>query len=1808
MISIAQALTNNHSVKILHIAGNCFARNSLLSMATALLQNTTLTALNFANNKIDSSGAAVIASIILQTTTVQIMDLSRNHFGDSGIKNIAEALKINTSVKTLDISYNRASSSAAIALSEMIRHNVTICTMDVSDSKIGDDGVSGLAKALKHNTALTSLRNNFTSLLAASDWILIKKSETRNVQLQTTAPKEIQAQIIVAQTTNVCRVERCLISVVPAGILQLSMLTELNLSHNFLTAFPTTITTLQLLQSLDVSYNHIPAIPAEISALQQLQHLKAKNNVLTQIPLELADLPQLMSLNISRNELERLPFTFVKLLRKRGAKLQYGRNKYTIPDVILQDKAALCRYLEEQAQNNTTRWTAVKLVLVGKENVGKTSILRKLQGKRHDGFSTDGIDISSLTLKDVTFSAFDFGGQAIFYETHQFFLTGRALYLVIFNSTDEDYRNSVEHWLQQIANCRGLLRPPVILVGTHGDQLTTHEAEQLERRLEREYKQRRDNRIEACIVLTTQPSSLKAGTSGVDRLLDLLVDVANARDMLRMQVPSSWIALSQAVIERRQKGVKVIEWQDLLPIAASCGVDDEDKTRDAIKFLHEVGNVLYFDDPCSSLGSLVVVDLNYLASVCCTIVTCKPNFVREGVLLAASLPLVWKSFPPASHSIMLSLLEKFNIMYPLNLRSGTPSEYLVPCLLPTAEPTSECLKLWPETATSVVQHTRQLVFDSLPMGLMGRLVTRVLHMPSIARTVYWRNGVVVASGEQGARAHDEVVRLLFTRVAGSTHELLIQARVRDGASPALFPAVAQTVEGCLSCFFSAMKGSIHTLIACIACPVPSCEGDPPQHMFHRDQLVAALMKGVDYVQCNGGTHVVRIAELAPELSLQHHHLLKHEDVTRDKLLGEGGFGRVYRGTWAGNDVAVKELIIDSGSEDFEAFYKEATIMCGLHSSNLIRLYGITLHPLQMVMELAPLGDLRNLLAATRRPVATVADLVALREEDYTSQLGWELRALITLDIARGLKYLHTLKPNPVMHRDIRSPNCFLVSLDVNAPVRVKLADFGLATWVQPDATGTVGAWQWMAPETNKPGALTYTLASDLYSMGMVMYEIASRKQPFDEMWEVPELRKGAGLNVVKVRKRVLEGLRPTMPESTPRTFAALAQLLWATDPRKRPTVTQTVDTLELIVRSMQSEEEQEDATAPDSTYENRTSKVSAVFFRGLSCAEPEQFRRVCSILSEPQEERIWCGCDNGDIIIFSPAMPLLMSVIKSSQARNPVTGMALAGGLVWCGSARSPLLHCIDIQKRIVVAEVPAHAPHCYSLFLAEIRLTGEHCSLWSGSDRECTLSVCDARGGTLLGKVILDKEHPPVCLAQASSATVCVGSRCSVLLVDPEHLSVRTCLQLRVLERENPATRVTAICVPSFSAAGSASPALLLTSTSRSVLAFAAAGPNVVVVETVNAHVLHCLRATPDLTKTVITCICCGTFSPAAVAEDEGDATQHHTASDELVVFMGDSAGNLTSYAYCDTAPRRVRQRPADGTATAEMDVAAPRTTKSADGEAGTEQPTAAPSTAKSDPVTCAAQSTRPSMGTVVPSTALSTSTSTGLRQGCEHEHECEPTNSMNAAPPTALSTSAEPALRTASTSVELISPALTALSTGLVVAPRTALSTNLGVGIVTISSTAKSLGHSQLYRSTYMGGAGHGTSYTGGVPTAKSTGSLPIVSVGLAPFSGPRVRLPGITDADEETGRPVFRLLASSPVAAVSRCMYLPGLGPPVLGAVLLQNFAQRPAPGQQTPCAPTAAGSPRTDGELHQSVWGFTFSGPRLIVGIDTALHFA
>ncbi|KAL5067926.1 hypothetical protein RYX36_018813 [Vicia faba] len=201
------------------------------------------------------------------------------------------------------------------------------------------------------------------------------------------------------------------------------------------------------------------------------------------------------------------------------------------------------------------------------------------------------------------------------------------------------------------------------------------------------------------------------------------------------------------------------------------------------------------------------------------------------------------------------------------------------------------------------------------------------------------------------------------------------------------------------------------------------------------------------------------------------------------LLGEGGFGRVYKGHLesVNQTVAIKQLD-RNGLQGNREFLVEVLMLSLLHHPNLVNLIGYCADGDQrlLVYEYMPLGSLEDHLHD-----------VSLGKK----RLDWSTRMKIAAGAAKGLEYLHDKANPPVIYRDLKCSNILL-----GEAYHPKLSDFGLAK-VGPVGENThvstrvMGTYGYCAPEYAMTGQLT--LKSDVYSFGVVLLEIITGRKAID---------------------------------------------------------------------------------------------------------------------------------------------------------------------------------------------------------------------------------------------------------------------------------------------------------------------------------------------------------------------------------------------------------------------------------------------------------------------------------------------------------------------------------------------------------------------------------------------------------------------------------------------------------------------------------------------------------------------------------------
>ncbi|CAD7696196.1 unnamed protein product [Ostreobium quekettii] len=382
--------------------------------------------------------------------------------------------------------------------------------------------------------------------------------------------------------------------------------------------------------------------------------------------------------------------------------------------------------------------------------------------------------------------------------------------------------------------------------------------------------------------------------------------------------------------------------------------------------------------------------------------------------------------------------------------------------------------------------------------------------------------------------------------------------------------------------------------------------------------VASQVKS-SQVQDYGAEELPQANDEKDECVLQEHQEAAAEllgDLTLGPLMGIGSYARVYRAFWKGMPVAVKVILHEAGGVEAK-IEREAVLSTKLQHPNIVQGYHFTtraasgccrqseiaigsafINPLY-VKGGEPTSRSMTSVVESGSPQTSVvtssvlfSDQAATREapglapqlyretwlvqelcdrgtlmEGLSSGLFRKFREsagavylehviLACLDIARAMEYLHS---NHIVHGDLKSGNVLLQSSasDPRGYV-VKVADFGLSRQMVADkahlTTSFYGTVTHMPPEVLMQGHLS--LATDIYSFGMIMWEIMAGEPPFRNLVQMEVMR-----------KVVLERQRPEFPSWTPSEYRRLTERCWCDDHNKRIPFTNICECLSAMLPS-----------------------------------------------------------------------------------------------------------------------------------------------------------------------------------------------------------------------------------------------------------------------------------------------------------------------------------------------------------------------------------------------------------------------------------------------------------------------------------------------------------------------------------------------------------------------------------------------------------------------------------------------------------------
>ncbi|KAG0269047.1 hypothetical protein DFQ27_004979 [Actinomortierella ambigua] len=240
----------------------------------------------------------------------------------------------------------------------------------------------------------------------------------------------------------------------------------------------------------------------------------------------------------------------------------------------------------------------------------------------------------------------------------------------------------------------------------------------------------------------------------------------------------------------------------------------------------------------------------------------------------------------------------------------------------------------------------------------------------------------------------------------------------------------------------------------------------------------------------------------------------------ESMIGSGAFGTVYRGRYNFRNAAIKKFRLSQCTMSQDDIDNEIRLLQSLQYRHIIQFYGVVRQQdeILLVTDFAERGSLKRAI-------------------DRAQLVTWAEKERIAQEMADGLAYIHH---EGVLHRDLKSANVLLTRL-----MEVKLCDFGLAVVKKLSDVHTTnvrqGTIRWMAPELLSDPPL-YSTKSDVYALGMVMWEMASMcTTPFKAIHGSPE-----------VAMAVQEGRREQLPEDTPAEYRLWVEQFWKQDPSQRP--------------------------------------------------------------------------------------------------------------------------------------------------------------------------------------------------------------------------------------------------------------------------------------------------------------------------------------------------------------------------------------------------------------------------------------------------------------------------------------------------------------------------------------------------------------------------------------------------------------------------------------------------------------------------------
>ena len=877
-----------------------------------------------------------------------------------------------------------------------------------------------------------------------------------------------------------------------------------------------------------------------------------------------------------------------------------------------------------------------RVILLGAPGSGKTTFIRLVSDQSKfptENIATDGISITKVN--NITF--WDFGGQEVLFSTHKFFLVDRCQYILVVDLAKLIHKNNkirneclkyIDFWMKEIHTFtfNHQHSPPVLFLGTHCDLIRNYFSnEKIERGMKALFKLAKSNHLN-CVpeVFTFYKSdwspTLRSNVNGILNQIRV-----NSEKFIQKELGISNDVQSLPFFKLKYN----IEIQSTnKPFMMRSEFENqffENESQENIikytKLLKVSGIIETYQFESSAASEIIFLDPKWLSETFTSIVSIQMQSSKNkrGFFTKTQIENNLKT-----HNISENIWQEiFTIFEMFHLMVVLPSgEYYVPAMLHTPKSTkpshlgNEKNKLVIDTFKERnIKHKcirRKYIFSpKIPFEFIDKLIVKYLHFPGMTmHESTWTNDFYLYSEEDGNYNH-RFYHLLIQGINNDENndfmssELMISIFYPENEENSLYFSFF-----CHFIFQSPHDIVTSSMYSTISIKNISILGENLQKSPIGDEknILFNFRKNKDFHKY--------IIPSDIEVFDKEIHKCKFT-----KKLGSGGFGQVYLGEMKFNlttnikhDVVFKETRFVS-YESLRNLINECMMMKIVENQFTIKLLGLCIPSMRLLesRKKIHLSEEINppLSSSNQQNVITFAD----NEEEYLNhqilmiieEAPWgdlthcheiiaeknstKLKLKIAFDVARGLNSLYFKSGVKLIHRDVKSQNIFIISLDENSvsssdSVHAKLGDFGSIVVASPSYSQRIGNYQYTAPEALR-GSLSvpYSREIDVYSFGILFWEILTGKIPFQELKDNPK-------TCHKIEKMIINGYRPSLdnlPNDVPPCIIEIIKDCWNSKPSSRPSLGKIISLLTIILQLNISDEQEIQKYLPgiESSFEMR---------------------------------------------------------------------------------------------------------------------------------------------------------------------------------------------------------------------------------------------------------------------------------------------------------------------------------------------------------------------------------------------------------------------------------------------------------------------------------------------------------------------------------------------------------------------------------------------------------------------------------------------